>query len=347
MTASLQCEPAQHSENGKALKGHIFKRKRVQDPYECRVFCYSELTCQSYNYVKTDQICELNNRTKEARPEDFVQDLTRFYMRRWKNRVSLGSIPEMPAESCEEIKASEQWMAVSGRYWLESLETKMKFKKFLVYCDMVSLDRAWTLLARFSNSDTKNWMNDSGYWWYDSTKAAGETADPSINVDMISPAFWLVSGSEFKITRSDDFGHTPLLHTTGNCLSGQTFRSKITSYGNFRNGSVWSDTKCLGKCKVQYGGQYLTTEGFGQASCNGELQAADEVGFWCDWRWSGSVIMIGGGGAVCSRADHGIGTTVAKLASFEIKENGRRESDFSNDAWGQITKNCSLNLWIC
>ena len=86
MTASPQCEPAQHSENGKALKGHIFKRKRVQDPYECRVFCYSELTCQSYNYVKTDQICELNNRTKEARPEDFVQDLTRFYMRRWKNR---------------------------------------------------------------------------------------------------------------------------------------------------------------------------------------------------------------------------------------------------------------------
>ena len=43
---------------------------------------------------------------------------------------------------------------------------------------------------------------------------------------MISPAFWLVRGNEFKITRSDDPIHTPLLRTTGNCLGSQTFRSK-------------------------------------------------------------------------------------------------------------------------
>ena len=48
MAISLQCEPAEQSESGKALKGHIFKSKRVQDPYECLMFCYSELTCQ-YN----------------------------------------------------------------------------------------------------------------------------------------------------------------------------------------------------------------------------------------------------------------------------------------------------------
>ena len=47
-------------------------------------------------------------------------------------KVSLGSVPEMPAESCREIKASEQGMAVSGRYWLEPRETKMKSKNFLV-----------------------------------------------------------------------------------------------------------------------------------------------------------------------------------------------------------------------
>ena len=170
------------------------------------------------------------------------------------------------------------------------------FISLQVYCDMVSEDEAWTLLARFSNNDTKYWMDDSGDWWYDSAQAAGETTDPSHNPDMISPAFWLVSGRELKITRNDDSGHTPLLQTTGNCLSGKTFRSKITSYGNFRNGSVWSKGECLGKCKVKYGGQYLTTEGFGQASCSGDLQGADEVGFWCNKGWSGSVIMIGGGG---------------------------------------------------
>ena len=110
-------------------------------------------------------------------------------------------------------------------------------------------------------------MDDSGGWWYDSIQPAGETADPSYNADMISPAFWLVGGSEIKITRSDDSGHTPLLGTTGNCLSGKTFRSKMTSNGDFRNGSVWSNGLCLGKCNVLYRGQYQTTEGFGQTSC--------------------------------------------------------------------------------
>ena len=150
-----------------------------------------------------------------------------------------------------------------------------------MYCDMVSVDQAWTLIARFSNSDAKNWMDDSGDWWYDSIQPAGETADPSYNADIISPAFWLVGGSEIKITHSDDSGHTPLLGTTGNCLSGKTFRSKMTSNGDFRNGSAWSNGLCLGKCNVLYGGQYQTTEGFGQTSCGSDLQGADEVGFWC------------------------------------------------------------------
>ena len=123
---------------------------------------------------------------------------------------------------------------------------------FQVYCDMVSVDQAWTLIARFSNSDAKNWMDDSGDWWYDSIQPAGETADLSYKADMISPAFWLVCGSEIKITRSDDSGHTPLLGATGNCLSGKTFRSKMTSNGDFRNGSVWSNGLRLGKCNVLY-----------------------------------------------------------------------------------------------
>ena len=86
MATSQQREPAEQSESGKTLKGHIFKSKRVQDPHECLMFCYSELTCQSYIYVMTGNLCELNNRTKEARPRDFVRDETRFYVRRWKNR---------------------------------------------------------------------------------------------------------------------------------------------------------------------------------------------------------------------------------------------------------------------
>ena len=204
----------------------------------------------------------------------------------------------------------------------------------------------WTLIARFSNTDAKNWMQDSGDWWYDKNVATGETTDPSSNTDMISPAFWLVGGKELKVTRSDDPQHTALLQTTGDCLGGQTFRSKIRSYGNFRNSAVWASNKCLGSCTVQYGGQYQTTEGFKQASCSGEIQSANRIGFWCDWsHGDGSVLMIGGGGSSCTRADHGIGITEANEASF--KSYSGNEFDFGDDMISsKPTKGYSLNLWI-
>ena len=36
--------------------------------------------------------------------------------------VPLGSVPELPAESCAEIRASEGEDAVSGNYWLDSIK---------------------------------------------------------------------------------------------------------------------------------------------------------------------------------------------------------------------------------
>ena len=47
--------------------------------------------------------------------------------------VPLGSIPELPAESCHEINASEGGQAVSGTYWFYSI---IPDKVALAYCDM-------------------------------------------------------------------------------------------------------------------------------------------------------------------------------------------------------------------
>ena len=195
-------------------------------------------------------------------------------------------------------------------------------------------------------------MRDDGFWWHDQQVAMGTTTDSSINSDMISPAFWLVRGRELKITRSDDPSHTPLLQTTGNCLAGQTFRSKITRYGNFRNGKVWARNQCQGSCMVQYGGQYKSTDGFQQAECNGNIQSANNIGFWCDsgvtGGGDGAVMMIGGGGRSCWRADHGIGITEADAASFLIKDSTEIEFDFGYEAHSHNvpSQSYSLNLWI-
>ena len=205
--------------------------------------------------------------------------------------------------------------------------------------------QGWSLIARFSNRDVKHWMNDSGYWWYDRFEAAGETSDPLNNADMISPAFWSVSGNEIKITRSDDPQHTPLLQTTDDCLGGQTFRSKVTSYGDFRNGAAWPTIQCLGSCSVQYGGEYKATDGFQYATCNGSIQTGYRIGFWCESPWTGSVLMIGGGRGGCSGSDHGFGITNTKIVSF-VTGPDRREYDFGNDGWGIRATNYALNLWI-
>ena len=216
-------------------------------------------------------------------------------------------------------------------------------------------DGLWTLIARFSNNDTKNWMEDNGTLWYDRVEAYGNTLDPSDSADMISEAFWLQEGSEFKITKSDDATHTTLLTTTGNCLNGTTFRAKMKSYGEFRGEKIWASDKCLGSCSVSYGGDYTKVEGFDQSQCDGTFQTKDKIGFWCDYssgadhtKTGGSVIMIGGDGPSCSHTGHGIGITGTDYARFAPKNGGNRpEYDFGNHPFNGVPTNLySLNLWV-
>jgi len=71
---------------GMMLQRHIFKRiKGATLGNVCLQECYRDVRCQSFNFVISQDMCELNNRTKEARPEDFVPDSDRYYFTRdWK-----------------------------------------------------------------------------------------------------------------------------------------------------------------------------------------------------------------------------------------------------------------------
>jgi len=68
--AAVQCPTAENSFGGMFLRGHTFKTSKVGWPAGCYLMS-EEVTCQSYNFVIGHKVCELNNRTKEARPEDF------------------------------------------------------------------------------------------------------------------------------------------------------------------------------------------------------------------------------------------------------------------------------------
>ena len=52
--------------------------------------------------------------------------------------VPLGSVPELPAESCVEIRASEGEDAVSGKYWFNSIKPG---EVVLARCDMSRLGK--------------------------------------------------------------------------------------------------------------------------------------------------------------------------------------------------------------
>ena len=87
---SQQCGINTYSFYQKMLEGYTYKTFQARPlSLDCREACNSDVRCQSYNYVVFKDICELNNRTKEARPGDFVESIERYYITKAPNRGTL------------------------------------------------------------------------------------------------------------------------------------------------------------------------------------------------------------------------------------------------------------------
>ena len=80
-----QC-PAPEPIHSKALKGYTFKTLLNLSLFECLYYSHDEFRCQSCNYVLKENICEMNNRIKEAKPDQFVSDPDRLYNKRGAHR---------------------------------------------------------------------------------------------------------------------------------------------------------------------------------------------------------------------------------------------------------------------
>ena len=146
----------------------------------------------------------------------------------------------------------------------------------------------------------------------------------------------------------------PLAKRTRKSTQVCKIRTCVRTCEGWPNGfaSRLTSDECLGSCDVQYGGQYKSTDGSQQAECDGNIQSRNKIGFWCDYAGGdGAVLMIGGGGADCKRAAHGIGITEADEASFahdahQFSE-GENEHDFGGSSWKHTPPSSySLNLWV-
>ena len=86
---------------GKYLQGHVFKTTyNSLDPQHCISDCWKENEkCQSFNYFPHLDICELNERSKENAPEDYIDREDTVYItnpRYEKRKVKLRWIIHSP-----------------------------------------------------------------------------------------------------------------------------------------------------------------------------------------------------------------------------------------------------------
>ena len=71
---------------GGALLHHVYQTLKFPGSIYCLRACDDDIRCQSINHVVHGEMCELNNRAKEARPEDFTHDHTKVYMNKFRKR---------------------------------------------------------------------------------------------------------------------------------------------------------------------------------------------------------------------------------------------------------------------
>lgn len=129
-----QCE-SDFSSLSMMLQRHTYKTFETSSVLECDQACNDDFRCQSFNYVFLENICELNNRTKEARPEDFISNPRRYYSRRkkklgqskWYNSTT-------KKQKLQPINRNKQTKETIGKSWaLSSFTPSLINVGFLVY----------------------------------------------------------------------------------------------------------------------------------------------------------------------------------------------------------------------
>ena len=78
--------------SGHALVGHVLETFVVVDEFECQQKCIANKSCKSFNVLLdadfTKRICQLNNKTRQMEPGDFMKTKASSYYGSIKVSVS-------------------------------------------------------------------------------------------------------------------------------------------------------------------------------------------------------------------------------------------------------------------
>ena len=62
-------------------RSHL-KTAKAGELFRCYVRCGRDPVCKSGNFKQTQEICGMNDETKEAKPNDFITDEQSYYIKR-------------------------------------------------------------------------------------------------------------------------------------------------------------------------------------------------------------------------------------------------------------------------
>ncbi|CAH3030526.1 unnamed protein product, partial [Porites evermanni] len=149
--------------------------------------------------------------------------------------VPIGSIPELPAKSCKEIKESEGEQAVSGKYWFDSIRP---WKTILAHCD----------------------MNTQGDKNVNECSAADQLCDTNANCTNTQGSFYCSCSTGF----TEDGEHCQAFKATFTCDDSMELFADDTSLGNDNNdwhvsftyGNVPGNTRVLSVIGTDVGGGF-------------------------------------------------------------------------------------------
>ena len=96
-TMAQQC-PSERSISGWMLQRHVHRTMLADIGLHCLLSCGTDDRCQSFNFVMSSHMCEFNDRTKEATPEDFIPDPDRYYFGKRINRGNLSIINQFVSD---------------------------------------------------------------------------------------------------------------------------------------------------------------------------------------------------------------------------------------------------------
>ena len=120
---------------GKELQGHVFKTLQLEKEQLCRINCYLEKTCQSYNLASSPHLgrweCELSNTDDKQHPESLVSSPGKIYRATQVTCVisrtrRFGRVYDIFSRACAEIKIC----SFCTRKWATSLGSLGFFSAF-------------------------------------------------------------------------------------------------------------------------------------------------------------------------------------------------------------------------